>query len=309
MALRLLGHIELPPNRSKGGFDHADVHQRTDRLYVAHTSNDAVDVIDTARDRYIESISGFTAVAGTLVSETRGLVFTSNRGEDTVSVFAPGIERQAFKIPVGVKPNGLAFDSIRGILIVANVGDPLILNSYSVSVVDLARRERIAEVNVPGRTRWAIYNESREVFFVNIASPARIIAIDARDPTKISREYDIPAAGPHGLDLDPATGRLMCACDAGILLAIDPDPGDVLGDVGLSGAPDVIFLLQRSFGRLYVAVGDPGVIDVIDVETMRREEVVTTEAGAHTLALDRKRNKVYAFLPESHRAAIFHEIV
>jgi DNA-binding beta-propeller fold protein YncE len=235
MALRLLGHIELPPNRSKGGFDHADVHQRTDRLYVAHTSNDAVDVIDTARDRYIESISGFTAVAGTLVSETRGLVFTSNRGEDTVSVFAPGIERQAFKIPVGVKPNGLAFDSIRGILIVANVGDPLILNSYSVSVVDLARRERIAEVNVPGRTRWAIYNESREVFFVNIASPARIIAIDARDPTKISREYDIPAAGPHGLDLDPATGRLMCACDAGIVLAIDPDSGDVLGDVGLSG--------------------------------------------------------------------------
>jgi YVTN family beta-propeller protein len=196
MALRLLGHIELPPNRSKGGFDHADVHQGTDRLYVAHTSNDAVDVIDTARDRYIESISGLTAVAGALVSEARGLVFTSNRGEDTVSVFAPGTERESFKISVGVKPNGLAFDSTRGILIAANVGDPSIPDSYSVSVVDLARRERIAEVKVPGRTRWAIYDESRELFFVNIAAPARIIAIDARDPTRISREYDIPAAGP-----------------------------------------------------------------------------------------------------------------
>ena len=306
MALRLLGHIELPPNRSKGGFDHADVHQGTDRLYVAHTSNDAVDVIDTARDRYIESISGLTAVAGALVSEARGLVFTSNRGEDTVSVFAPGSERESFKISVGVKPNGLAFDSTRGILIAANVGDPSIPDSYSVSVVDLARRERIAEVKVPGRTRWAIYDESRELFFVNIAAPARIIAIDARDPTRISREYDIPAAGPHGLDLDPATGRLMCACDAGVLLAIDPDSGAVAGDVGLSGAPDVIFL-DRSLGRLYVAVGDPGVIDVIDVATMRRKEVVTTEAGAHTLALDRKRSKVYAFLPQSHRAAVFHD--
>jgi DNA-binding beta-propeller fold protein YncE len=306
MALRLLGHIELPPNRSKGGFDHADVHQGTDRLYVAHTSNDAVDVIDTARDRYIESISGLTAVAGALVSEARGLVFTSNRGEDTVSVFAPGSERESFKISVGVKPNGLAFDPTRGILIAANVGDPSIPNSYSVSVVDLARRERIAEVKVPGRTRWAIYDESRELFFVNIAAPARIIAIDARDPTRISREYDIPAAGPHGLDLDPATGRLMCACDAGVLLAIDPDSGAVAGDVGLSGAPDVIFL-DRSLGRLYVAVGDPGVIDVIDVATMRRKEVVTTEAGAHTLALDRKRSKVYAFLPQSHRAAVFHD--
>jgi DNA-binding beta-propeller fold protein YncE len=146
-------------------------------------------------------------------------------------------------------------------------------------------------------------------FSSNIASPARIVVIDPRDPTKTSREYDIPAAGPHGLDLDPATGRLMCACDAGVLLAIDPDSGRVLGDVALSGAPDVIFLHRRPFGRLYVAVGDPGVIDVIDVETMRREEVVTTEAGAHTLALDRNRSKVYAFLPQSHRAAVFEDVI
>jgi DNA-binding beta-propeller fold protein YncE len=265
-------------------------------------------VIDTAQDRFIESISGFTAVAGALVSEPRGLVFTSNRGENTVSVFAPGAESQRFKISVGLKPNGLAFDSARGILIAANVGDPSIPDSYSVSVLDLARRERIGEVKVPGRTRWAIYDESRELFFINIASPPRIVVIDARDPTKVSREYDISAEGPHGLDLDPTTGRLLCACDAGVLLAIDPGSGNVVGDVGLSGAPDVIFL-ARSLDRLYVAIGDPGVIDVIDVETMRREEVVTTEAGAHTLALDRKRNKVYAFLPHSHRAAVFHDTV
>ena len=166
------------------------------------------------------------------------------------------------------------------------------------------RRERIAEVKVPGRTRWAIYDAAREMFFVNIASPARIIVIDARDPTKIAKEYEVPAAGPHGLDLDPATGRLLCACDAGVLFAHDAASGRVLGDVPLSGAPDVIFLHPQS-GRLYVAIGDPGVIDVIDIGTMRREEVVPTEAGAHTLALDRKRNKVYAFLPQSHRAAVF----
>jgi len=304
MVLRLLGHIELPANRAKGGFDHADIHLPTDRLYVAHTSNDAIDVIDSARDLYIESMPGLVAVAGALVSEARGLVFTSNRGENTVSVFSPHAERDAFKIVVGMKPNGLAFDSARGILIVANVGDPSIPDSHSVSVVDLARRERIAEVKVPGRTRWTIYDAAGEMFFVNIASPARIIAIDARNPTKILKEYEVPAAGPHGLELDPATGRLLCACDAGLLLAIEATSGDVLADVLLSGAPDVIFLHPQS-GHLYVAIGDPGVIDVIDIGTMRREEVVTTEGGAHTLALNRKRNKVYAFLPQSHRAAVF----
>jgi DNA-binding beta-propeller fold protein YncE len=261
-------------------------------------------VIDCKRDRYIASIPGLMGVAGALVSELHGLVFTSNRGENTVSVFAPGDEQNAFKIAVGVKPNGLAFDPTRRILIAANVGDPSIADSYSVSVVDLGRRERIAEVKVPGRTRWAVYDGAREMFFVNIASPARIVAIDARDPSKISTEYEVPAAGPHGLDLDPAKGHLLCACDAGALFALDAASGRVLGDVALSGAPDVIFLHPQS-RRLYVAIGDPGVIDVIDIGTMRRAEVVPTEAGAHTLALDRTRSKIYSFLPQSHRAAVF----
>jgi len=304
MTLRLLGHIELPPHQSSGGFDHADIHAPSDRLYVAHTCNDSLDVIDCTRDRYVESMPGLPAVAGALVSEERGLVFTSNRGENTVSVFAPCAEQDAFKVPVGVKPNGLAFDSARGILIAANVGDTSIADSHTVSVVDVGRRERIAEIVVPGRTRWAIYDASTETFFVNIASPAQIIAIAAADPTRIVKAYDVPAIGPHGLDLDKAGRRLLCACDSGVLVAIDPASGRAVGDVPLSGPPDVIFL-QGESGRLYVAIGDPGVIDVINVRTMQREEVVPTEAGAHTLALDRKRRKVYAFLPQTHRAAVF----
>src|SRR5215472_16478717 len=169
MTLRLLGHIELPPHRSNGGFDHADVHSPTDRLYVAHTANDSLDVIDCAEDSYIESISGLPAVAGALVSEQRGLVFTTNRGENTVSVFKPGDERNGFKVGVGVKPNGVAFDDSRGLLVVANVGDPAIAESYTASVIDVARRERIGEIKLPGRTRWAIYHPALETFFVNIA--------------------------------------------------------------------------------------------------------------------------------------------
>lgn len=304
MTLRLLDHIELPEHRSGGGFDHADIHSTTDRIYVAHTANDSIDVIDCAKDRYVESISGFPAIAGALVSEARGLVFTTNRGENTISVFQPGDERSGLKIGVGVKPNGVAFDDSRGILAVANVGDPAITDSCTASIVDVDRRKRVAEVKVPGRTRWAIYHPAAQMFFINIASPARIVAIDARAPDKISKQYEVPAEGPHGLDLDSRTDRLFCACDAGVLLAIEAASGRVLGEVRLSGAPDVIFLNPRT-GHLYVAIGDPGVIDVIDVAAMRTKEIVPTEKGAHTLALDRKRSKVYAFLPRSHRAAAF----
>ncbi len=306
MTMKLIGHVDLPDHRGEGGFDHADIHLPSGRLYAAHTSNDAIDVIDIKADRYLESIPGLTAVAGALVSEARGLVFTSNRGENTVSVFAPHAEHEAFKIATGANPNGLAFDPARGTLIAANLGDASIADSHTVSVLDTARRNRIAEIRVPGRTRWAIYDPVSETFFVNISSPAQIIAIDARDPTRISRTYEIPAAGPHGLDFDPATRRLLCACDAGVLLALDAVTGRVQGEVPLSGAPDVVFL-HWATNRLYIAIGDPGVIDVVDIRSMRRLEVLQTEAGAHTFALDQRRHRIYALLPHSHRAAIFAE--
>jgi len=74
----------------------------------------------------------------------------------------------------------------------------------------------------------------------------------------------------------------------------------------LSGEPDVIFF-NAARRRLYVAIGDPGVIDVFDTETMRRLESVVTEAGAHTIGFDAGRNGIYAFLPKTHRAAIYRD--
>lgn len=75
MSLTLKGYLFLPTHIEPGGFDHAAVHQPSARLYVAHTVNDSIDVIDTALDRYLYSIPNLIGVAGTLVSDE--LVFTS----------------------------------------------------------------------------------------------------------------------------------------------------------------------------------------------------------------------------------------
>jgi hypothetical protein len=78
--LELLGHVDLPGHARSGGFDHAAVHGARGRLYVAHTANDALDVIDCVTQTYVRSIPGLRGVAGALVSEQHDLVFTSNRG-------------------------------------------------------------------------------------------------------------------------------------------------------------------------------------------------------------------------------------
>lgn len=78
----------------------------------------------------------------------------------------------------------------------------------------------------------------------------------------------------------------------------------MLDERDLSGMPDVIFF-NPALKHLYVAIGDPGVIDVFDADTMERIETAQTEQGAHTIAFDSDRDKVYAFLPQTHRAAVY----
>jgi DNA-binding beta-propeller fold protein YncE len=306
MALELVRYVDLPKHVATGGFDHAAVHERRGLLYVAHTANDAVDVIDCATHTHLRSISGLPRVAGALVAEAPDLVFTSNRGENTVGIFSPDREESVSKVKVGIGPNGLAYSPEHRLLLAANVGDPSRPGSFSVSLVDVGARALVADLRAPGRTRWAVFDAEAGRFYVNIVDPPQIIAVDAADPTRIAASFPMPAAGPHGLELDPATRRLFCACDAKVLLVIDARSGKVASQHALSGEPDVVFL-NGALRRLYVAIGDPGVIDVFDIESMRRLESVATEAGAHTIGLDAGRNTVYAFLPTTHRAAVYRE--
>ena len=304
MTLTLTGYVDLPEHKAKGGFDHAAVHAASGHVYVAHTANDSVDVFDPVARKLLFSVPDLTAVAGALVSDESELVFTSNRGEDTIGVFAPGPDPKVTKIAVGVRPNGLAYDARRRLVLAANVGDPAVPRSCTLSMVDLDAGAMSASIEVPGRTRWAVFDPDAEVFYVNIMHPSQIVVVDARAPDRIARTMTVPADGAHGLDFDPPTRRLFCACDTRLLITLDADSGEVLNQSQLSGVPDVVWFNARR-QQLTVAVGDPGVVDVFDTRSMARLGAVATESGAHTSALPPSGDGLYVFLPGTHRAANF----
>jgi DNA-binding beta-propeller fold protein YncE len=304
MILEQIGEVQLPAHDKPGGFDHAAVHGPRGRLYVAHTANDALDVVDCATNTYLGSIPRLEGVAGALVSEEHDLVFTSNRAENTVGMFPPDQEEALIKVKVGLRPNGLAYDAGRRLLLAANVGDPAQPGSFSISVVDVSARAMIADIPVSGRTRWVVFDGETGWFYVNIADPPQIAVIEAVNPSFVARTFSVPAAGPHGLDLDAASQRLFCACDGKTLVVLDSRSGAELAQVELAGVPDVIFF-NRQRRHLYVAIGEPGLIEVFETDRMRRLETVQTEAGAHTLGFDPSRNAVYAFLPSTHRASVY----
>ena len=79
----------------------------------------------------------------------------------------------------------------------------------------------------------------------------------------IERSLELACEGPHGLWLD--TDRLYCAADGGRLIALDTDTGETLAELRLPGVPDVI-MLDHGLRKLYVAIGEPGLVCGFDTD-------------------------------------------
>ena len=162
----------------------------------------------------------------------------------------------------------------------------------------------IGAVSLPGRPRWAVYHAPGDRFLVNIREPA-VVAVLSTSPFTLVGQIPILDAGPHGLDLDQEGRRAFVACDGGHVVTLDLTTGSELARVTVAGVSDAIWHNHRT-ARLYVAINDPGLIDVINTSTMTVDEQISTEAGAHTTTYDAQRQRLYVFLPGC-RVAVYEE--
>lgn len=302
MSLVRVGFIPIPAG-AKPGFDHADVLRSGRRIYVAHTGADRIDVLDCETRRFLRALPvELPGVAGVLIDEEHDLLFSSDRGAARISVFRCSDEQLLGQADVGPHPNGLAYDRRRRRLYSFNLGEPLGENC-TASVVDLEAMRVIAELPLPGRPRWALYDGERDRVYANIREPARIVVLDALRAV-VDGAFEVPSEGPHGLWLD--SGRLFCAADGGALVVLERDTGEVLKSLPLPGVPDVV-MQDPDLRRLYVAIGEPGVVCSFDSERLEPLETVETEPGAHTSCWDRDGRSLYVFSPVGGGAIVYEE--
>src|SRR5438093_437112 len=112
-------------------------------------------------------------VAGVLIDEQQDLLFSSDRRAARVSVFRCSDEQLLGQVDVGPHPNGLAYDRRRRRLYSFNLGEPLGENC-TASVVELDSMRVLAELQLPGRPRWAVYDNDRDCIYANIQRPAQV---------------------------------------------------------------------------------------------------------------------------------------
>ncbi len=296
--LRLLTTVQLPPSQP-GGFDHGDVDPITGRVFVAHTAFGTIDVIDAGNLEPAACIDGCPEGSGVLFAATRRMLFAAARGAGQVLVVNPDRLEVMHKIQAGPRPNGLAWDDARSHLLVADV-DPA---DQSARLIEVPSGRLLSSTPLPGRPRWCVYERSSDRFLVNIREPSSVAVLAGGNATLLE-SWGVASRGPHGLDLDHERGRAFVACDGAQVIAIDITSGRETGRTAISGEPDAIWF-NRPRRRLYVAVGNPGMIDVIDTERMALVESVATEVGAKTTAFDHDRQRLYVFLPGSCGAAVY----
>lgn len=289
--------IPLPPHPA-GDYDHGDVHLATGRVFIANAAGGCVEVLDGERLEYLATIPGCPEASGVLCAQEEGLVFAAARGAGKLLVIDAASLTVMREMAVGFRPNGLAWDPQEKRVLVADVQD------NQARLVAPQEGQIVAAVELPGRPRWCVYHAAMHAFLMNIREPAEVVLLSADSLAQVG-SFPVSAAGPHGLNLDQEGRRALVACDGGQVVALDLTTGQEVAAASISGVPDAIWH-NHQLGHLYVAIAQPGLVEVVNTATMTVEEQLSTEVGAHTTAYDAARQRLYVFLP-SCRVAVYEE--
>src|SRR5438093_13071181 len=147
-------------------------------MYRARTGARGIAVLDCRTGRYLEAIPDLPGVAGVLIDSGQDLLFTSDRAAGRVSLFRCSDQSLLGRVPVGARPNALAYDRRSRRLFCFNLGEP-VGTSCTASVVSIDERRVTTTIDLPGRPRWALCDDPSRSVYVNIAEPAMIGVIRA----------------------------------------------------------------------------------------------------------------------------------
>src|SRR6202007_850129 len=138
------GNIQLPRDNHLPSFDLLTLDPRPGYLYVSHSSNAALDVVDVRARKVLGSVHGLIDIKGTALTPDPSIVFTSDGGEGKVAVIDVKALRVLAKLDVGGSPDDIDYDPVND-LVVATVPD-----TKKLALIDRTARKVVGNGGVPG---------------------------------------------------------------------------------------------------------------------------------------------------------------
>ncbi len=272
----LKAHPSIVVPGGPGGFDWMLVDRAQNRLYATHGGTKTLTVLDLKTNAVRQIAAG--DVAGVAVDAPDGKVFTGG-GDQKVVVLDNKTLTKIGEVAVTGPVDDIKFDPKNGLVYAAHD------DGAEDWVIDAKTEKLVGTVAIPGAPEALAYDAGADRLYQNIKPADCLNVIDPATNRVVATWPTAPAKSPHGLVLDPATGRLFSAGGNGRLVVLDIKTGKVIASATIAPGTDQIAFDPRN-KRIYCA--SRGFVSVVQ-ETpggVRPLGNVPSPKGAHTLAVD-----------------------
>ena len=276
----LVRAVPLPGDE---GWDDLAIDQATHRLFITHGTH--VVVVDIADYSVAGDIPDTPRVHGVAFAGDVG--FTSNGGDDTVSIFDLKTLQLAKRINVGKGPDAILYDPATKKVLTFNGG------SKDATVIDAASRTVDGTIPLGGKPEFAATDGKGKVF-ANIEDTSEIVVIDAKKMVVVKHWPLAPCEEPSGLAIDVAHHRLFAVCHNKMMAVVDALTGKIVATPAIGEGPDGAGFDPAT--RLAFSSNGEGTLTVvreISPDDFKVIDTVQTQKRARTMKLDTQSHDVF----------------
>ena len=274
-----------------GGWDYLTVDSKARRVYISRGTH--VMVVDADTGAVVGDIPNTNGVHGIAIASEFDKGFISDGRDGTITIFDLKTLKVLGTAAAGKNPDAIIYDPVSKRVFAFNG------TSKDATAVD-AKTNNVAGTIALGGKPEAGVSDGKGYIFVNIEDTSEIVKFDANKLSVESRWKIAPGDGPSGLAMDQKTRRLFAVCGNKMMVVVNADNGEVVGNVPIgTGADGAAFDPETGFA-LSTNGGD-GTLTVVHEDSPDKFSVVenvATQARARTMALDPRTHQVYLVTAE-----------
>jgi DNA-binding beta-propeller fold protein YncE len=267
------------------GWDCLNVDSSAQRLYVSHGTK--VVVVDLAKDAVAGEVTNTPGVHALVPAPEFGRGMATCGKEDRAAVVDLKTLQILSKLPTGGNPDVAIYEPGQKEFYSFNG------RGQSATVIDAKSAQVVATIPLGGKPEFAQADAAAGLVFVNLEDKNEVAVIDVKTRAVIHRWPIAPGEAASGLALDAAHHRLFLGCDNHLLAMLDSTSGKVLATVPLGEGVDGC-AFDPATQLVFGSCGDGATtIAREDGDTLTPVQLLKTEKGARTMAIDPATHKIY----------------
>jgi DNA-binding beta-propeller fold protein YncE len=279
--------------KGDGGTDYVSVEAATGRVFVSRSTH--VMVVEGATGKVLGDIPNTPGVHGAGIATKAGHGFTTNGGDQTVTMFDLKTLAVIKQVKVGPGLDGIMYDEPDDRIILTNHSRPI----GTLTAIDPSSGDIVATVELEDTAPEGAAADGKGHIFVNNESKNTIQVIDVKTWKATASWPLAPCEGPTGIAYDKASNRIFSGCSR-TSVVINPDTGKVVASITNGTRVDALGW-DAAKKLIFIPNGGEGNVTVVHQDSPATYIVVATVAtfqGAKTICVDPTTHNASLFQPE-----------